>query len=139
MFVRTLQQAEPFQCAGIDFGMVLPRDITGSVEIVWEELKPGVSTPADKHDHFDQVFWILDGEADVTVGKEQRRVGPQTVVFVPRATQHSVRCLSAGGLRYLYMNVWANGIPERDRNWKQIYLDIHSRRVAAGVASEPRP
>jgi len=131
MFIRRLADAEPFHCAGIDFGMLLPRDVTNSVEFVLEILKPGIGTPVDQHANFDQVFWILEGEGEVMVGGESVVVGPETVVFIPRSTPHSIHCKSTTNLRYLYVNIWGQGIPFVEQSWKQVYLNIHDRRVAA--------
>ncbi len=131
MYAKHLEDAEPFTCAGIQFGMLLPRDITGSVEVVWERLEPFQATPQDHHASFDQLFFILKGTGDVTVGAESRPVKGATVVFIPQATPHSVQCTSDEGLEYLYFNVWRNGIPDRETDWKAIYSQTHNRRSAS--------
>lgn len=129
MYAKRLEEAEPFECAGIQFGMVLPRDVTGSVEVVWERLEPSMRTPLDQHLSFDQLFFILKGTGEVTVGSETQAIQAATVIFIPRATTHSVRCTSDEGLEYLYFNVWRNGVPENEKNWKTIYSVIHHRRL----------
>lgn len=129
MFIRRLSDAEPFQCAGIDFGMLLPRDVTDSVEIVLEILKPGMKTPSDQHASFDQVFWILDGQGEITIGEEKALIGAQTCAFIPRCTPHSIQCVSDRDLRYLYLNVWGKGVPEPEKRWRQIVSQIHARRI----------
>lgn len=129
MYAKHLEEAEPFECAGIQFGMLLPRDITGSVEVVWERLEPFTGTPVDAHPSFDQLFFILKGKGDVTVGTEIQTVQASTVVFIPHATTHSVQCTSDEGLEYLYFNVWRNGIPENEKDWKTTYSRIHGRRL----------
>jgi len=130
MYAKRLEEAEPFECAGIQFGMVLPRDITGSVEVVWERLEPTTCTPVDQHRSFDQLFFILKGTGEVTVGTEIQAIEASTVVFIPQGTKHSVQCTSDEGLEYLYFNVWRNGVPENEKNWKTIYSVIHDRRIA---------
>jgi mannose-6-phosphate isomerase-like protein (cupin superfamily) len=130
MHAMSLEEAEPFECAGIQFRMVLPRDITGSVEVVLERLEPFKGTPVDQHPGFDQLFFILKGTAEVTVGTETRAVQSATVIFIPQATTHSVQCTSDEGLEYLYFNVWKNGIPEKEKNWKTAYSKVHDRRLA---------
>jgi mannose-6-phosphate isomerase-like protein (cupin superfamily) len=128
MYVKNLEEAEPFECAGIQFGMILPRDVTKSVEVVWERLEPSMGTPPDRHSGFDQLFFILKGTGAVTVGTETRQVKPATVVFIPRATEHSVQCTSNEGFEYLFFNVWSNGLPDEERDWKAVYTGIHDRR-----------
>jgi mannose-6-phosphate isomerase-like protein (cupin superfamily) len=132
MYERNIEQAESFICAGIQFGMVLPRNQTCSSEVVLEVLKPGQDTPVDRHAAFDQIFIIMEGQGNLMIGDERKDVRPGSVCYIPRGTAHSIRCTSAGELRYLYINVWPNGIPEADRDWKQVYLAIHDRRRAAG-------
>ena len=94
MYARHLEEAEPFTCADIQFGMLLPGEVTGSVEVVWERLEPLQCTPADHHSTFDQLFFILNGTGMVTLGTESRPVKAGTLVLIPRGTQHSVHCTS---------------------------------------------
>lgn len=129
MFARLLKEAEPFECAGIQFGMLLPRYVTGSVEVVWERLEPLRGTPIDEHPTFDQLFFILKGTGDVTVGTEVQTVQATTVVFIPRATKHSVQCTSDEGLEYLYFNIWRDGIPDDEKDWKANYSRVNDRRL----------
>ncbi len=131
MYAKHLEEAESFTCAGIQFGMLLPRDITGSVEAVWERLEPFQGTPQDQHSSFDQVFFILKGTGEVTVGTESREVKAATMVFIPQAAQHSVQCNSDEGLEYLYFNVWRNGIPDKEKDWKVTYSLTNNRRSAS--------
>lgn len=128
MLAVSLEDAESFTCAGIDFGMILPRDLTDSVEVVWESLKPNQHTPVDRHPTFDQIFYILKGHAEIVIGNETIQVKPKTIVFVPRNTDHSVRPTSESGIDYLYFNVWGKGVPPAERGWKQVYSQIHDRR-----------
>ena len=129
MFTRSLEDAEWFTCAGIDFGMMLPRDVTDSVEVVWESLKADQHSPLDRHPTFDQIFYILRGHAEVVIGNEIIQVKPQTIVYIPRNTDHSVRPTSGGGVEYLYFIVWGKGVPPAERGWKRAYSQIHDRRT----------
>ncbi len=130
MFVQPLATAEPFECAGISFRMVLPRNHTRSVEIVWERLEPGVSTPFDKHANFDQVFLVLKGAGEVTIGAETETIAAMDTVFVPKGSVHSVRCTSDDGLEYIFINVWPGVIPNTEADWRRVYSQINDRRVA---------
>lgn len=134
MYTKTIEEAEPFECAGIKFGMMLPRHVTGSVEVVWERLEPFQCTPSDRHLSFDQLFVVLKGTGEVTIGGKTNSVKPTTVVFIPLATQHSVRCTSDEGLEYFFFNVWKNGIPVAEQDWKVVYSLIHDRRSANQIS-----
>lgn len=130
MFVQPLATAEPFECAGIQFRMILSRNHTRSVEVVWEYLEPGISTPLDQHSSFDQVFLVLKGTGEVTIGTEVAPVREHDTIYVPRQTLHSVRCTSDCGLEYLYINVWPGKIPESEADWREVYSQIHLRRTS---------
>lgn len=130
MYIRNLKDAEPFMCAGIQFGMVLPRDLTNSVEVVWESVRADQHTPADRHTTFDQLFFVLKGAGEMMIGNETSIVGPQTLVFIPRNTEHRIRPTTPEGLEYLYFIVWGQGVPEAEQGWKRAYSQIHDRRTA---------
>lgn len=136
MYTCHISEAEPFVCAGIQFGMMLPRDLTDSCEVVMEWLKPEQATPTDRHANFDQIFIILEGAGILTIGDRTTTVTADTVAFIPRNAPHTIRCCSADGLRYLYVNVWGAGVPEPEREWRRAYHLIHERRVAAELVSE---
>lgn len=129
MYIRSLKDAEPFEVAGIKFGMLLPRDVTDSVEVVWEKLRADQATPIDRHPTFDQLFFILKGTGEVTIGESKSIVGPETVVFIPRNTDHTIIPVTEEGLEYIYFIVWGAGVPESEKGWKRNYLRIHERRV----------
>ncbi len=135
MYSRNLDEAESFVCAGIQFGMILPRNITESVEVVWERLEPFEGTPSDRHASFDQLFVILKGTGKVTAGEETSLVRPLTVVFIPRGTSHSVLSSSDEGLEYLFINIWRSGIPSAESDWETVYSMIHNRRTAEQTAN----
>lgn len=50
-----------------------------------------------EHGHPQEEVWhILEGELEITIGAETRRAGPGMVAIVPAQTPHSVRALSDG-------------------------------------------
>jgi mannose-6-phosphate isomerase-like protein (cupin superfamily) len=109
--------------------MLLPRDVTNSVEVVWESIRGDQFTPVDRHPTFDQLFFLLKGQGEVTIGDETSIVGPQTLVFIPRNTDHNIKPITPEGLEYIYFIVWGQGVPEPERGWKRAYSLIHERRT----------
>ena len=61
--------------------------------VLWE-LKPGAKVPLHGHPH-EQVTYVLQGKAEVTVGNEKRVVGPGDVYHVPYKSnlEHEVKVL----------------------------------------------
>lgn len=50
-----------------------------------------------RHAHEQEEVWhILEGELEISIGDERRRAGPGFVGIVPPNTEHEVRALSAG-------------------------------------------
>jgi mannose-6-phosphate isomerase-like protein (cupin superfamily) len=73
----------------------VPDDAVGYREFVRERslsvglytLPAGSDDPQDPHTE-DEVYHVLEGRARLRVGSETARVGPGSVVFVPRGTDH---------------------------------------------------
>ncbi|MCA1588694.1 MAG: cupin domain-containing protein, partial [Chloroflexi bacterium] len=59
-----------------------------SLAIIREAIGVGDRIPLHTHD-VDEAITILDGVADTRLGEEQRRVGPDAVVFIPAGTPHA--------------------------------------------------
>lgn len=68
-------------------------------------LAPGQDAgPEEEHDG-DQVIYIVEGEAVVRVGDEERRGGAGTLVTVPARTRHHVR--NPGSTPLFFLTVYA--------------------------------
>jgi quercetin dioxygenase-like cupin family protein len=49
------------------------------------------------HSHLQEEVWhVLEGELDVTIGGETRRAGPGVVAIIPPDTPHAVTAVSDG-------------------------------------------
>ena len=126
MYCKTFDEGELFHCAGNEYLMLLPRDVTSCAEVVLERVAAGQRTPPNAHATFVQIYVILQGEAEITIGEETRRVAAPAVAFIPRNTNHFVVNKGATELRYLYVTVWPDGIPhaEFEGGWKRVYADM---------------
>jgi mannose-6-phosphate isomerase-like protein (cupin superfamily) len=60
--------------------------------------------PAETHGG-DQIVYIVEGEAVITVGKDERRTGPGSLVMIPAGARHHVR--NAGGAPLFFLTVYA--------------------------------
>src|SRR5687768_4506656 len=45
--------------------------------------------PAETHDA-DQILYVIEGEAHVTIGDDERRAGPGGLVMIPAGARHHV-------------------------------------------------
>ena len=57
--------------------------------------RAGAEIHAHHHEQ-EEVWQVLEGELEVTIGGETRRAGPGMAAIVPADTLHSVRALSDG-------------------------------------------
>ena len=60
------------------------------ITLIVEEIAPGDRIPLHTHP-INEVIVILEGSAEVTLGDDAKRVGPDSVVFIPAGTPHGTR------------------------------------------------
>jgi mannose-6-phosphate isomerase-like protein (cupin superfamily) len=136
MFCKTFSEGEHFRCAGNEYLMLLPRDITDCCEVVLEKVAAGRRTPPNAHPTFNQIYVVLSGDAEVTIGDKTCRVSAPAVAYIPRNTNHYVVNMGTGEFQYLYVTVWPQGIPakEKDGGWRHAYTDIIQEYVDRGYS-----
>lgn len=138
MYIKTFDDGEKFMCAGNEYLMLLPRDLTDCCEAVLEKVDVGQSTPPNSHATFNQVYVVLDGEAEITIGEEKRRVSAPAMAFIPKNTKHWVQ--NAGGrvLRYIYITIWSDGIPadEKAGGWRKASANMVKEYADRGYPPE---
>jgi mannose-6-phosphate isomerase-like protein (cupin superfamily) len=83
------EDASSLRAFGLDLKVLLTTEATGgaiSVLMGWH--KPGEG-PSD-HVHFSQeeMFFIVEGTYELTVGDQTTTAGPGTIVFIPRNVVH---------------------------------------------------
>ena len=126
MYCKTFDEGESFSCAGNEYLMLLPRDVTHCAEMAMERISVGGGTPPNAHDTYVQVLIILQGEAEITIGDGTRRVSAPATAFIPRNTTHHVVNSGQVELRYVYISIWPTGIPreEMEGGWKKACTDM---------------
>ena len=83
------EQALPLKAFGLDLRVLLTTEATGgAIAVLMGWHKPGEG-PSD-HVHFSQeeIFFILEGTYELTVGDQTTTAGPGTIVFIPRNVVH---------------------------------------------------
>jgi mannose-6-phosphate isomerase-like protein (cupin superfamily) len=87
---------------GLDVKVLLPTDTTGgiiSVPMVWH--KPGEGPPRHVHCGQEEIFFIVDGTYELTVGDRTAIVGPGTIVFILRRVVHRFKNVGGATARML--------------------------------------
>jgi len=80
---------------------------------LFEQLIPkGPAAPPHMHRDMDEVFYMLDGEAEFLVGNRRETARKGTLVFIPRGTVHGFRVVSDGA-RFLNLYTPAGFDPGR--------------------------
>ncbi len=86
------EQALSIKPFGLDVKVLLSTEATGgAISVLMGWLKPGEG-PSD-HVHFNQeeIFFIVEGTYEMTVGDQTSTAGPGTLVFIPRHVVHRFR------------------------------------------------
>ena len=81
---------EPLRFSEAEFLVKASVETTGGSFSIIEEIAP-LDTPLHVHEHEDELFVVLEGEHEFTVGDTVFDAGPGAVVFAPRGVPHSHR------------------------------------------------
>jgi mannose-6-phosphate isomerase-like protein (cupin superfamily) len=107
--------------------LIMDRRDGAAAEAFFVILEPGEAPPLHVHPDAEQVFYILEGEGTMTVGRdEQERVELRVGDFVrtPPGTHHAVRCTGPSRLVYLSIDCFTAGPPAAEPTW-----DSHVRAM----------
>ena len=63
----------------------------GSYSLIEQLMPPGPQAPPHLHEGADEVFYILEGEAEFFLGDRLEKAGPGALVFIPRGAIHAFR------------------------------------------------
>ena len=94
--IVTPEQAEPIKPFGLDMKVLLTTEATrGAISVIMGWHKPGEGPPDHVHFNQEEVFFIVEGTYELTVGDRTSTVGPGTIVFIPRNVVHRFRNVGA--------------------------------------------
>ncbi|MFO1501773.1 MAG: cupin domain-containing protein [Verrucomicrobiota bacterium] len=75
------------------------------ISVLEHRMPQGSSPPFHLHRSEDELFHILEGEYRVMVQDQEQRVGPGTILLLPKGVPHTYRVESAQGGRCLTVTV----------------------------------
>jgi mannose-6-phosphate isomerase-like protein (cupin superfamily) len=64
-------------------------------------LAPGGVTTAHFHRQTEEIYYILEGEAQMRIGDETRHVGPGDAIAIPPGLVHQITNIGPGTLKFL--------------------------------------
>jgi quercetin dioxygenase-like cupin family protein len=86
------EQALPIKPFGLDMKVLLTTEATGgAISVIMGWHKPGEGPPDHVHSSLEELFFIVEGTYEVTVGGQTSTAGPGTIVFIPRNVVHRFR------------------------------------------------
>ena len=83
------EQAEPIKPFGLDMKVLLTTEATGgAISAIMGWHKPGEGPPDHFHLTQEEIFFVVEGTYELTVGGRTTTAGPGTIVFIPRTVVH---------------------------------------------------
>ncbi len=87
---------------GVRVDILLTGEDTGGSHSVYEvTAAPGTGAPPHVHQHDDETFYVLEGELEVLLGNERKRIGPGNSIFLPHGVPHAFCNPGAEPVRFL--------------------------------------
>lgn len=93
-------------------------DLTsGRIQMInWSTLLPGKSFRSHYHEAMDEVFIILNGKVEVSVGQEKEKLGKGDAVVIPENSVHVMKNLTHEEVCYIAIGIAS------DRNGKTVMM-----------------
>lgn len=91
--------------------LVMDRSESTFSEVFIVVIEPDKAPPLHRHNDTEQIFYVLEGEGTLTIGKENpesMHVSPGNVVRVPVGAWHSIKADPGATLKYLAIDCFGS-------------------------------
>jgi len=113
MICRYYKEGEKLNVADLNMITVLiDRSETELTEVALNEWRTGINGPPHRHGQKEQVFFIVAGSGDITVGGETSSGVVNDMFYVPSGVTHQTNSTGAEPLQYLLFNAFTNADKE---------------------------
>ena len=125
-FFTDVKDAKVYEFGSNTTTLLLDRNETNRVEFAVIKWREGMKGAMVAHKEKEQIFFVLDGEGEVTVDGVTQMVKPGHLVFVPRNTAHTTEATN-GELTYLCLNSMVENM--NDESFDAMYHRIIEGRL----------
>lgn len=115
--VSTVEKSQLTKFLGVDFSVLLPRERSECVEILLERYPKGLAFPIHRHKECEQTYFVLEGEAEVTLAGKVHRLRKGGVAYIPRLTDHAVKNAGDSELVYIVVEAYPEGYLPNEPTW----------------------
>jgi quercetin dioxygenase-like cupin family protein len=111
------------------------KETAGDIYLVEGVMPEGSSVPVHVHQYEDEIFHVLEGQVQLTLGKEEILGRAGDMIYLPRGIRHGIRTHGANTARVL--NYVIPG-----ENFEKFFQEMHAKgakssdKSAAGIAEE---
>ena len=135
--VSTVEKSQLTKFLGVDFSVLLPRERSECVEILLERYPKGLAFPVHQHKECEQTYFVLEGEAEVTLSGQVHGLRKGGVVYIPRLTDHAVRNTGDSDLVYIVVETYPDGYLPNEPTWDSHIAVLEKHYGTASGGSKP--
>ncbi|MGX1928753.1 cupin domain-containing protein [Flagellimonas sp. 2504JD4-2] len=84
-------------------------DTNGQFTLIEQNNEPGFGIPPHVHENEDEVFQVLSGQLEMTIGDKMTTLGAGDIIFCPRGIPHSFKVIGNEKARVM-LSVFPSGI-----------------------------
>jgi quercetin dioxygenase-like cupin family protein len=127
--IVTPEQAQSIRPFGLDMRVLLSTETAGgAISVLMAYHKPGEGPPDHVHFSQEEMFFVVEGTYELTVGSLTSMAGPGTIVFIPRNVVHRFKNVGDTTARMLDWSLPGG----QDRYFKE----ISELAAGGGISSE---